>query len=100
MLAVIRREAIYLWYYFSIQFHQIVPYWVIGMVIGSLVSVFLKEPIHRMMSALHGKLMGTWGIIPASALGILSLRFVCMGRFPSWPPSPGAECGRTGSPPL
>ena len=72
MLAVIRREAIYLWYYFSIQFHQIVPYWVIGMVIGSLVSVFLKEPIHRMMSALQGKRMGTWGIIPASALGILS----------------------------
>lgn len=43
MLAVIQSEAIYLWYYFSIQFHQIVPYWIIGMMIGSLVSVFLKE---------------------------------------------------------
>lgn len=72
MLAVIRREVIYLWYYFSIQFHQIVPYWIVGMVIGSLISVFLKEPIHRMMKALRGKPMGIWGIIPASALGILS----------------------------
>lgn len=72
MLNILRREGIYLWYYFSIQFHQIIPYWGAGMVIGSLVSVFLKERIHRLMAGLHTKRMGTWGILPASALGILS----------------------------
>lgn len=30
-LGVLRREAIYLWYYFSIQFRQIFFYWVLGM---------------------------------------------------------------------
>lgn len=42
------------------------------MVIGSLVSVFLKGRIHGLMAALQGKRMGLWGILPASALGILS----------------------------
>ena len=72
MLNILRREGIYLWYYFSIQFHQIAPYWAVGMVIGSLVSVFLKEHIHRLMTELQTRRMGTWGILPASALGILS----------------------------
>ncbi len=72
MLNILRREGIYLWYYFSIQFHQIVPYWVMGMVIGSLVSVFLKDHIHRLMAGLQTKGMGTWGILSASTLGILS----------------------------
>ena len=66
------REWIYLWYYCSIQFHQIFPYWVAGMVIGSLVSVFLKKHIHALMAALQTHSIGTWGILPASALGILS----------------------------
>lgn len=72
MAELLRREAVYLWYYFSVQFHQIVPYWLFSMVVGSLVSVFLKGHIHSLMAALQGKRMGFWGIIPASALGILS----------------------------
>ena len=43
MIELLRREAVYLWYYFSIQLEQIFKYWVLGMVLGSLVSVFLKE---------------------------------------------------------
>ena len=31
MLAVIQSEAIYLWYYFSIQFPPIVLYWTISL---------------------------------------------------------------------
>ena len=40
--------AVYFWYYFSVQFEQIFGYWVMGMVIGSLVSVFLKDHIHSL----------------------------------------------------
>ena len=69
---VLRRDAIYLWYYCSIQFHQILPYWIAGMVTGSLVSVFLKKQNHSLMTALQHSRTDTWGIVPASALGILS----------------------------
>ena len=55
------REWIYLWYYCSIQFHQIFPYWVAGMVIGSLVSVFLKKHIHALMAALQTHSIGICG---------------------------------------
>ena len=68
----IRRELIYLWYYFDIQFRQIFFYWALGIFIGSVVSVFLKKQIHSCMSALRDKKIGLWGILPASALGILS----------------------------
>ena len=71
-MELIRREAIYLWYYCSVQFHQMFPYWVFGMVMGSLVSVFLKKHIHAMMASLQSRSMGICGILPASALGILS----------------------------
>ena len=47
MLEIIHREAIYLWYYFDLQFRQIFWYWVVGIVIGSCVSVFAKDWIHK-----------------------------------------------------
>lgn len=72
MAESIRRELIYLWYYFDIQFRQIVFYWALGIFIGSVVSVFLKKQIHSRMAALRDKTIGLWGILPASALGILS----------------------------
>ena len=72
MIESLRREGIYLWYYFSLQFSQIFRYWVLGMVLGSAVSVFLKDYIHRAFRSLQGKRLGGWGIIAASALGIAS----------------------------
>ena len=33
MLDILRREAIYLWYYFGLQLEQIFGYWVLGMVL-------------------------------------------------------------------
>lgn len=44
---IINREAVYLWYYFSVQIEQLFPFWVLGMVLGSVVSVFFKERIHN-----------------------------------------------------
>ena len=72
MLEVIRRHAIYFWYYFSIQLGQIFWYWIFGMALGSLISVFAKEKIHEMFTVLRGKKLGVLGVIPASLLGIAS----------------------------
>ena len=72
MSELIRREAVYLWYYFSVQLEQLFPYWVLGMLLGSAVSVFLKDRIHQACRALGEKKLGLAGIAAASALGIAS----------------------------
>ena len=72
MIDVLHREAVYLWYYFSVQLGQIFWYWVLGMVIGSAVSVFAKDRIHGLFRSLGSKKLGVLGIIIASALGIAS----------------------------
>lgn len=66
---VIRREAIYLWYYFDIQFRQIFGYWVFGIVIGSVISVFGKTRIHQMFHALQEKKLGGFGLLPLYVCG-------------------------------
>lgn len=72
MFDVLRREGIYLWYYFSLQLEQIFGYWVLSMVLGSVISVFAKDHIHSLFRSMHGKRLGVLGIIAASALGIAS----------------------------
>ena len=32
---ILRRESVYIWYYFDLQLRQIFGYWVLGMMIGS-----------------------------------------------------------------
>ena len=71
-MEVLRREWIYIWYYFTVQLEQIFGWWVLGMVIGSAISVFAKDYIHRAFLSLQGKRLGILGIIAASALGIAS----------------------------
>lgn len=69
---MIRREFIYLWYYFSVQLDQIFGYWVLGIVLGSFISVFAKDKIHSAFSGILEKRLGVLGLIPASLLGIAS----------------------------
>lgn len=69
---MIRREFIYLWYYFSVQLEQIFGYWVFGIVLGSFISVFAKDKIHSALSGISEKRLGVLGLIPASLLGIAS----------------------------
>jgi uncharacterized membrane protein YraQ (UPF0718 family) len=71
-LETLKREAVYFWYYFSLQFSQIAVYWALGMVIGSVISVFGKEKIHSLFTAMQGKKQGILGLIPASLIGIAS----------------------------
>lgn len=72
MIEILHREFVYLWYYFCVQLGQIFPYWLLGMMIGSTVSVFGKEKIHRLFSNLQDKKWGMFGIVPACLLGIAS----------------------------
>lgn len=72
MAEIFEREFIYISYYFMIQFRQIFGYWVLGMVIGSLISVFLKDRIHSLLGGLKNRKMGILGVVPASLLGLAS----------------------------
>lgn len=72
MIDIIKREAIYLWYYFDIQLRQIFWYWVFGILLGSAISVFAKKWIHAAAEFLGKKIPGIVGLFFASALGIAS----------------------------
>ena len=72
LFSVLRREFVYINYYFLIQLRQIAPYWALGMVIGSGVSVFAKDAIHGCFVRLRNQKWGTWGVVLASVLGIAS----------------------------
>ena len=72
LLETLRREFVYIWYYFDLQFRQIFWYWVLGMAIGSLISVFAKDSIHGMFRRMNGRKWGLFGIVPACLLGIAS----------------------------
>ena len=72
MIEIIQREAVYLWYYFDLQIKQILPYYALGIVLGSVISVFVKEHIHGLFRKMGGAKLGVLGVIPASILGIAS----------------------------
>ena len=72
MIKILPREFIYLWYYFTLQLEQIYIYWLLGMAIGSFVSVFGKNKIHELFASLRDKKLSLFGIIPACILGIAS----------------------------
>ena len=72
MIDIIQREIIYIWYYFQLQLSQIFWYWLLGIVLGSVISVFVKDKIHGAMTKLSGHKIGIFGIVIASILGILS----------------------------
>lgn len=72
LFSVMQRECIYLCYYFELQLRQIFWYWILGMAIGSLISVFAKDRIHGLFAGMKGKKWGLSGIIPACLLGIAS----------------------------
>ncbi len=72
MMETIKSQLIYFWYYFDIQFRQIFFYWLIGIIIGSVISVFAKDKIHKLFERIQNKKLGILGIFIASLLGILS----------------------------
>ncbi|MBQ6067791.1 MAG: permease [Clostridia bacterium] len=67
-----QRELTYLWYYFDVQLRQIAVYWAVGILVGSLVSVFLKDRIHGLLRNMGGSRFGAFGLVPAALLGVAS----------------------------
>ena len=72
MADILHREFVYIWYYFDVQLRQIFGYWVLGILLGSCISVFLKGRIHGLMRRMSDSRLGLFGIVPASLLGIAS----------------------------
>ncbi|MFA7672937.1 MAG: permease [Clostridia bacterium] len=72
MIEILQREAIYLWYYTTILLRQIAPYWVVGILLGSVISVFGKNKINDLFMSMKEKKLGLPGIILSSLLGIAS----------------------------
>ena len=71
-MEILKREIIYLWFFIDIQLRQLFIYWLIGILIGSFISVFAKDKIHKIMSETNEKKWGLFGIVPACVLGIIS----------------------------
>ena len=69
---VLHRESVYIWYYFDVQIRQIFWYYVIGILIGSCISVFLKDGIHGVFRSMSSSRFGILGTVLASLLGIAS----------------------------
>ena len=72
VLLILRRELVFVWYYFDLQLRQIFWYWVVGMAVGSLISVFAKDRIHGLFVKMQKTRWGLLGIIPACLPGIAS----------------------------
>lgn len=70
--ASLSQEALYLWYYFYLQLEQILPFWILGMLLGSAVSVFLKRQLHQALRQLGEQQLGLGGVLVASLLGMAS----------------------------
>jgi len=47
-------------------------FWIFGMILGSLISVFGKEKLHALLTAMRSRNLGIAGIIPAAFIGIAS----------------------------
>ncbi len=75
------REAVYLWYYLDIQIRQLMPFYIIGTMLGSFISVFAKDSIKTWFDRLGMARLGVLTLIPAALLGFASP--ICMyGTLP------------------
>lgn len=72
MIDVIRREFIYLWFYVTVLFEQIAPYWIVGIVLGSIISVFFKKRIITLVFKRRTGGNSVVAIVAASLLGVAS----------------------------
>ena len=56
---ILHREFVYIWYYFDVQLRQILGYWALGILLGSCVSVFLKDNIYGLLRGMSQSQMGS-----------------------------------------
>ena len=72
MIDILYREFVYISYYFEIQLRQILIWYLFGIIIGSVISVFMKDRILRAMERIGRHTDGIFSIVLASLLGIAS----------------------------
>ncbi len=66
------RELIYFCRHFTALFKEIAPFWALGIVIGSAISVFAKGRIRGLLGGMQRTRLGAFGVVPASLLGVAS----------------------------
>ena len=54
------------------MFSMIAMYWVLGIVLGSLISVFGKNKLYSTFAAMADRELGLFGLVPATLIGIVS----------------------------
>ena len=69
MFDIARREAIYLWYHFTVHLERVFGWWVLGMVIGAAISVFAKGKLQRLCGSLSRLRLGGAGGDPGQSAG-------------------------------
>lgn len=72
MIDTLQREFIYIAYYFEIQLKQILFWYLFGVVLGSVISVFLKDRILEAMKGVGKYSDGFFPIVLSSLIGIVS----------------------------
>ena len=72
MLDILYREFIYISYYFEIQLRQILGWYIFGIIVGSVISVFMKGHILCAMERVGKRTDSLFSIVLASLLGIAS----------------------------
>ena len=72
MFDILCREFVYISYYFEIQLRQILIWYLFGIAVGSLISVFMKDRILHAMERVGKHTDSLLSIVLASLLGIAS----------------------------
>lgn len=72
MIDILYREFVYISYYFEIQLRQILIWYLFGIIVGSVISVFMKGSIIRAMEKIGNHTDNLLSIVLASLLGIAS----------------------------
>ena len=72
MLDILYREFVYISYYFEIQLRQILGWYLFGIAVGSVISVFMKDGILRAMERVGKHTDSILSIVLSSLLGIAS----------------------------
>ncbi|KUK14244.1 MAG: permease [Synergistetes bacterium] len=72
MIDLLKGEFIYLWFYFTLLFNQIFPYWIFGVLVGSFLSSLGEGRFHKLFLKFQVEGLGAFGIVLASLLGIAS----------------------------
>ena len=96
--ALLHREAVYLWYYFTVQLEQILGWWVLGMSWGPRSRSLPRTRSAARSFPCAAGAPARWAS-RRPAPWALPRPCACTAPSPSPPRSPAAGCGTIGSPP-